>query len=523
MDRQIAAIDDVEQSPASTDADARAGRLEDLEHLFDLSLDLLCISGLDGYFRRLNPSWTRALGWTEQEFLSRPVFDLLHPDDLEATTHARAGLAEGIPLVGLTNRYRCKDGTYRWLEWRSVSAPARGLVYAAARDVTARREAEEAEAKFHRQLIVTDRLVSVGTLAAGVAHEINNPLSYVIAHLDLAMEELRELALPARTKELVEMLAQARAGADRVHKIVGGLKTFSRADEERGAVMEIQPTLELAISMAFGEIRHRARLVKELGTTPPVFADTARLGQVFLNLLINAAQALPEAGAHEAHEIRVVTSTDEAGRAVVEVRDTGAGIPEDILGRIFDPFFTTKPVGVGTGLGLSICHSIVSAMRGEISVSSVVGRGSTFRVLIPPAVAKPLPAPRAPAVGSSPQRRARILVVDDEPVVASALQRVLRGHEVTVCHDAEQALALIAGGKHFDLIFSDLMMPRMTGMDFHREVAALSPDVAARMVFVTGGAFSPMVKAFLDRVENERVEKPFTLDEIRGLVDRRMK
>ena len=521
MERDVRATGGVQEPQPDNDAQARG--LEDLEHLFELSLDLLCISGLDGYFRRVNPSWSRVLGWTEPEFLSRPVFDLLHPDDLEVTAAARARLAEGVPLVSLTNRYRCKDGTYRWLEWRSVSAPRRGLVYAAARDVTHRREEEEAKAKLQQQLILTDRLVSVGTLAAGVAHEINNPLSYVIAHLDLAMEELQGLAPPERTTELAEMLAQAREGADRVHKIVRGLKTFSRAGEERRAVMELRPTLELAINMAYGEIRHRARLVKDYGRTPLVEADTARLGQVFLNLLINAAQSVPEGENIDSHEIRIATFTDDTGRAVVEIRDTGAGIPESLLERIFDPFFTTKPIGVGTGLGLSICHSIVNAIGGTISVRSKVGHGSTFRVVIPPAVLPVPPSPATPAAASSPQRRVAILVVDDDPIVGTVLRRILRDHDVTVLHDAQQALALMAGGKRFDLIFSDLMMPGVSGIDFHREMTALAPEAAANMIFVTGGAITPAATEFLASIANERVEKPFTPDTIRQLVSRRLK
>ena len=495
---------------------------DDLEHLFELSLDLLCIAGLDGFFRRVNPSWTRVLGWTEEEFLSRPVFDLLHPDDLEVTTAARAQLSNGVPLVGLTNRYRCKDGSYRWLEWRSVSSVERGLVYAAARDITARRESEKAQADLQRRLIVSDRLASVGTLAAGVAHEINNPLAYVMSNLDMAIEEIQG-SLGASsyvpTKELEEMLVEAREGAERVSKIVRALRTFSRADEERRTSIELRPTLELAINMTFNEIRHRAKLVKNYGETPPIEADAARLGQVFVNLLVNAAQAIP-LGAADANEIRITTSTDPTGRAVVEVRDTGAGIPDQLLGRIFDPFFTTKPVGVGTGLGLSICHSIMTAMGGDISVSSEVGRGTIFQVVIPAApAAQPAPTALVPTP-SSPERRAAVLVVDDEPGVGMALRRILRDHDVTVLMSGADALDVMAAGRQFDVIFSDLMMPQMTGMEFYRQVTLRSADVAARMVFMTGGAFTAFAHEFLDEVGNERIEKPFAPNVVRELVQK---
>jgi CheY-like chemotaxis protein/two-component sensor histidine kinase len=367
-------------------------------------------------------------------------------------------------------------------------------------------------------------LASVGTLAAGVAHEINNPLVYVMSNLDMAIEEIRAsagAAFYAPAKELEEMLVEARQGAERVSKIVRALRIFSRADEERRTSIDLRPTLELAINMTFNEIRHRAKLVTDYGETPQIEADAARLGQVFVNLLVNAAQAIP-AGAADANEIRITTSTDPTGKAVVEVRDTGPGIPDQLLGRIFDPFFTTKPVGVGTGLGLSICHSIMTAMGGDISVSSEVGRGTTFQVVIPrarcaqpaPTVAVGVPSP------SSSGRRAAVLVVDDEPGVGMVLRRILRDHDVTVLGSGAEALDVIAAGRQFDVIFSDLMMPQMTGMEFYRRVTLRSTDIAARMVFMTGGAFTAFAHEFLDEVGNERIEKPFAPSVVRELVQK---
>jgi PAS domain S-box-containing protein len=360
---------------------------EERSRFFEMSLDLLSIAGVDGFLKRVNPSWTRVLGWSEEELLSRPSIEFVHSEDRHATLGARAQLTGGTPLVSFTNRYLCKDGSHRWFDWRCFPAVERGIIYAAARDVTARREAEEAHAQLQKQLMLVDRMMSVGTLAAGVAHEINNPLSFVIANIDLTREELRGLAAPpstARVGALEEMLRDARVGAERVRKIVLGLKTFSRTDDELRAIVDLKPALDMAVSMVFSEIRHRANLVKEYGPSPLVDADEARLGQVFVNLLVNAAQAIPE-GKMEANAIRIVTSTDADGGAVIEVHDTGVGIPQAILPRIFDPFFTTKAVGVGTGLGLSICHNIVTSLGGQISVTSDAGRGSTFRVRLPAA------------------------------------------------------------------------------------------------------------------------------------------
>jgi signal transduction histidine kinase len=180
------------------------------------------------------------------------------------------------------------------------------------------------------------------------------------------------------------MAREARDGCERIRKIVRGLMTFARADHERRAVIDVVRVIELAVGMAHHEIRHRARLVRAFGPTPSVFADEARLAQVFTNLLVNAAHAIPEGNA-EANEVRVVTSTDDEGRAVIEVEDTGTGIPAELLGRIFDPFFTTKPIGAGTGLGLSICHGIVTGLGGHLTAENREGRGAILRVVLPAA------------------------------------------------------------------------------------------------------------------------------------------
>lgn len=495
---------------------------EERDHLFALTTDLIGVAGFDGHFRRVNPAWTTTLGWTAEEVTASPWLHFVHPDDVERTIAAAQTLFSGANVSYFQNRYRTKDGAYRWLDWAAVPFVTQELIYCIARDVTDAKAAEEARATLEKRLIVADRMVSVGTLASGVAHEINNPLSYVMANLGLVLDEIRALSggsTSGRMKELEELALLALEGAERVRKIVRGLKTFSRVDQELRVVMELAPTLELAINMSFNEIRHRARLVKDYGTTPLVEADDARLGQVFVNLLVNAAQAIP-AGNAERNEIRISTFTGPQGQAVIEIRDTGPGIPEELRARIFEPFFTTKGVGVGTGLGLSICHNIITGMGGEISVVSEPGHGAAFRVALPPAKVQQLAgdATLVPVPGAG--RRGVILVVDDEPVIGMALKRILRDHEVTVTSTVTEALEHVAAGKHFDVIFSDLMMPQMSGEDFYRELTRRAPDAAARVVFITGGAFTSAATAFLDEVGNERLEKPFSASLVRDLVKR---
>jgi CheY-like chemotaxis protein len=270
--------------------------------------------------------------------------------------------------------------------------------------------------------------------------------------------------------------------------------------------------------MAWNEIRHRARLVKDYGEVPVVDGNESRLGQVFLNLLLNAAHAIAE-GETERNEIRVRTRADGAGKVVVEVRDTGRGISPEIRARIFDPFFTTKAAGEGTGLGLWICQGILATLGGQIAVESEEGRGSVFRVTLPAATNdRPERGPDAAPLELEGQG-GRLLIIDDEPMILGALRRALSAdYHVTSVSDGRRALALVCAGERYDAILCDLMMPELTGMDLFGEVRRLVPDQAERMIFVTGGAFTPRAREFLDRVPNARVEKPIDFQTLRILI-----
>jgi CheY-like chemotaxis protein len=254
-----------------------------------------------------------------------------------------------------------------------------------------------------------------------------------------------------------------------------------------------------------------------------VLGSEARLGQVFLNLLLNAAQAIGDGDT--ARNTITLRTRVEGGRVVVEVQDTGCGIPADALGRIFDPFYTTKPSGVGTGLGLSICHGIVRSLGGELSVESAPGVGSVFRVALP----IPISIPTSPAVraeGTRPPRgsavaaqRRRVLIIDDEPTVVAALARTLGDqHEVVSATGGRQALAIVRDDARFDVILCDLLMPDLTGMEVHAELSRAHPGLEHRIIFMTGGAFTPGARRFLESVPNRRVEKPFDLARLRGMI-----
>ena len=467
-----------------------------------------------------NPSLRTLLGYGMDALIGFEFLRLIHTQDLE---QARARLAElgssGKPTLPQELRLICRDGSTATFEGISIPLVFEGKLSVASllRDLTERKRMEQ-------RLMLADRMVSVGTLAAGIAHEINNPLAYVMANLSFIQEELEELgtSIPdTKSKGLRELIAQAEDGAERVRVIIRDLKSFSRADTVDDGPVEIHRVLDSAINMAWNEIRHRAQLQKRCADVPPVRGNEARLGQVFLNLLVNAAQAIPVG---HAGENQITVSVVQRGeQVIVEISDTGAGIAPDVLPRIFDPFFTTKPVGVGTGLGLSICHNIVTASGGEMSVESQVGKGSTFRVAMPIARTQSLRPRAAPSLPVQPQgRRLRILLVDDEPSVVRALQRALREHELVVAFSGAEAIEVLDSGQQFDLVFCDLMMAQLSGMEVFDIVKKRFPGLTERFVFMTGGAFTQQAKDFLSGVENPVVEKPFDIRALRVLVSRRV-
>ncbi len=403
------------------------------------------------------------------------------------------------------------------------------------RDVT-----EAREIRHHLQR--ADRLASLGTLAAGVAHEINNPLAYVISNLSYCMEKLEllqeQLSLwqlvaaedPDRGGEATALrnvvepmrhaLGDAADGANRVARIVRDLKSMTREDDELIGPVDLESVIDCALKLAENEIRYRATLRRQFTESTTVHGNETRLVQVFLNLLVNAAQAI-EDGTSDTNFISIYTRHED-DFVIVEVEDTGRGIPQDVLDRVFDPFFTTKPVGVGTGLGLSICHGLVYSMGGRLSVHSELGRGTRVTVELR---IEPERAPKSiRPVSAEPPQRARLLIVDDEPLILRSLGRVLsRFHDVDLVASGREGLSRIRSGGHYDLIVCDLMMPELTGMDFHATLQREAPESADRVVFLTGGAFTERARGYLETVQNPTLEKPVQPDLLRALLDKMLR
>jgi len=494
-------------------------RMREREHWLAATLrsigDAVISTDADGRVDYMNPIAEALTGEPLAGALGRPCRDVLQLVD-ERTLEVMENPMEQALRAGETVHV---DGVLSALagDGRLVSdstAPIvddRGRILGSVmvfRDVSEKR-------RIARELDLAERLATVGTMAASIAYELNNPLAVVVANLALAVDEVRRHLGEAAswTGPVERALEEAARGAADVTRIAADLGAFSRSDRGDAAVIDVCEVIERSLELAAGDIGSGAEVVVELGAVPDVEADPTRLLRVVSNLVTNAAQAMAPGG-----RLTIVSRTDAAGRAVIEVADTGCGMSAEVRRRAFEPFFTTRENGGTRGLGLAICHGIVASLGGEIELESEPGVGTTARVVLPAACAT-APACEVPPPPSRSSTRGSILVVDDQPLVLSAIERVLGGEQALTCSGtAREALELIERGTCFDLILCDLMMPDMNGVDLHRELLARHPDQARRMVFLTGGAFTPETLEFIRSVPNRRAEKPFDPSALRGLV-----
>ncbi len=351
--------------------------------------------------------------------------------------------------------------------------------------------------ELRQRLSQTEKLASIGTLAAGIAHEINNRLNYIKVNAITLANQLESwtdnnASVPARG--MADLVADIRDGASRIERIVRGLRIFARRSPENVEDVSLQHVFQLGERLCQNEMRHRARFHLDVQGTAWVRADETQLVQVAVNLLINASHAIEE-GKREDNEIRVVVGR-ESNLAFFEVHDTGSGMCEETQRQALTPFFTTKEPNVGTGLGLSICHGIVSSLGGTLTLTSTPGEGTTVRVELP-AIEAPRPrlASESPAPTTEPCQL-RLLVVDDDPLVARSIGRIFHGHDVEIHIRPQSALAALREGRIPDAILCDLMMPNMTGMTFREALKELDPRLVDRLVVVTGGAFTEQARSF---------------------------
>jgi two-component system cell cycle sensor histidine kinase/response regulator CckA len=531
----------------------RTLQASELRHrvLFENSHDaLMTLTPPAWRFTSGNAMALRLFGLTDEEsFLSHAPSEYspaLQPDGRASgekfAAMIQAALRDGAHLCEWT--FRCLSGREfpATLLRARIELDGAPLLQATVRDETELKE-------LHAMLSQQDRLASMGMLAAGVAHEINNPLAYVLHNVQALAEQLPHVAAavergfallrgarqdcevptvvaedaallaPARLKEMVERTRETLDGIQRIRTISKAIGAFSRVESVEYSRVDLNYAIQCATVMALNDIKFRARFSTEFGVVPSVWASEGKLSQVFLNLLINASQAIGEGDVQ--HNLIQVRTWCENEYAFAEVKDTGKGIAAENLARVFEPFFTTKGIGVGSGLGLSICRNIIGEFGGDIRVESEVGVGTRFVIRLP--VKKGLSDAPQPALCSElPELRGvrgRVLVVDDEQAIRTVVTRMLMAeHDVVAAASGEAAQSILERDQNFDVILCDLMMPDKTGMELHAWLLANHPALAARVVFLSGGAFTEKASAYVTSSGNLSLEKPYEPATLKRLV-----
>jgi CheY-like chemotaxis protein len=356
-----------------------------------------------------------------------------------------------------------------------------------------------------------------------VAHEINNPLTYLLLNLQRLRQSLDHIVPdPAQRARAAGLLDDALDGGERVRVVVRDLLAFARADASAQGPVDVGAVLESSLKLADNALRHRARVETDLAAVPPVKANAARLGQVFLNLLVNAAQSFEDDN-DAVNRVRVRLRCGAGDLVVVEIEDNGCGIPDDALPHVFEPFFTTKPIGAGTGLGLPITRSILDALGGDLTLASEPGAGTTARVLLPAIRLTPEADTSAPPMPPAGTRRARVMLVDDEAALARAVATELaRDHEVKVFTHSALARDELLRDPDYDAVVCDLIMPELSGMELYRQVCRRHPHYTDRFVFVTGGAFTRRAAEFVATTPAAVLLKPFDGKAVGAAIARRL-
>ena len=482
--------------------------------LLDNALDLTIVLDADGVIRYASPSVEQVLGERPQDLVGTNALPRLHPDDLPAVGALFFG---GQHTAGFTAsaeyRFRHRDGSWRHLEGvgrNLLDHPAVAGIIVNARDITERKDDEATQERLRAHLRQSEKLAAMSELLAGVAHELNNPLSVVIGHTTL----LARAADPAVTAR-AEKIGRA---AERCGRIVKNFLALARQYPPERTAVNLNQIVRDALEVVAYPLRvDDVEVVTELAADlPALAADAHQLQQVLVNLVTNAHQAMRSASG--ARRLTIRTGASAAGGPVwLEVGDTGPGIPPEVEARLFEPFFTTKPVGQGTGLGLSICKGIVEGHDGRLGVEAGRGRGATFRVELP--LGGPAPAPPSPEDERPAGPRRRVLVVDDEIEVTRIVSEVLRrdGHEVDTALNGVEALACIEA-RPYDAVISDIRMPRLDGPSLYAAVKQTNPALAQRFVFLTGDTLGSVTAHFLESTGAPSLKKPFTVREVRAVL-----
>lgn len=503
------------------DVSARKRALDERDRLFDLSLDLLSIANFDGWFTHVNPAWTRCLGWTAEELMSRPLIEFVHPDDRDAVLADRKKIFPGQPMRDIENRYRCKDGSYRWLSWSVHPQVDTRQVIGVVRDITEKKRHEAEHRQLEARVARAQRMEGIGTLAGGIAHDLNNVLAPIILSIAVLKEE-QNSEIRREALDLID--ASAHRGADMVRQVL----SFARGVEGKREVLSIAAVARDVLQLVSDRLTTSVQIHTSLPEHSWAFAgDSTQIQQVLLNLILNARDAMPDGGSITIAacnaELRAADISEPelpAGPYLqIEVRDTGSGIAADHLDMVFDPFFTTKRIGEGSGLGLSTSMSIVRSHGGFIHVESALGVGSTFRVSLPASMAQPAPVPM-PEPTMSRGGGECILVIEDDSAIRRLMRVVLEraGYRVLAASNGAEGVARFTEYRgEIQLVITDLMMPVMDGVEAIRAIRAIDP--AMRIVAVSGLAATERRQIALREGASHFLAKPFTADALLTTVD----
>lgn len=496
-------------------------RTRERDRIWSLSLDMLCVLDITGVLISVNPAWSEILGWSEEELLGKTTHWLEHPDDFAKTDQIRQSLAEGHRVWRFENRLRHRDGTYRWLSWSAT--PEKNLLYAAGRDITEEKRTADALARTEEALRNAQRMEVVGQLTGGIAHDFNNLLSGIQVSLDLIQRRLPE---PSRSE--VERFIQAAAeSAQRGAAMTHNLLSFARRQALDMQPLQLDPLiLELQdqVHELAGHNVH-VKFILEAGRASTI-SDAEQLRKVLRHLIDNARDAMPHGG--QLHiTTRAITAADgstdlpNGNYVLLQVSDSGCGIPASVLAHAFEPFFTTKPLGQGSGLGLSMVYGFLKQIGGQIRLHSEEGQGTSVNLYFPQRgeieakqeeevpVAKELPIN---------VHKDCVLVVEDAEVVRMLTVEVLEefGYEVRQAADATEALDILNSDAVIDLLMTDVGLPGMNGQQLATEARRLRPDL--RVLFATGYAEIVNIDGSDLATHMDVIAKPFSLDDLRNKV-----
>ncbi len=483
---------------------------------WQVSPDLMGALNSQGYFETSNPAWQTMLGWSEAEVASMSIFELLHPDDLERTREGFALTQIGQPAIRFPNRYRAKDGSYRWISW--VGVPEEGMVYCAGRDITEEKAAEAELAAAQEALRQSQKMEAVGQLTGGLAHDFNNLLSGVSGSLELIERRIAE----GRYADLERLIDGALGSTRRAAALTQRLLAFSRRQ-----MLDPRP---VDVNALIGGVDDMIRRTLGPGVAMDVVpaeglwlteVDVSQLENALLNLSINARDAMPDGGRMTIETANGSLDAREAKArelppgeyVVLSVADTGSGMTADVIERAFDPFFTTKPTGQGTGLGLSMIHGFARQSGGQIRIQSEPGVGTTMTLYLP-RYAGELDEAETPAPGAAPDagRGETVLVIDDEPIVRMLILEVLEeaGYACLEADDGPAGLAILEAQPHIDLLITDVGLPGgMNGRQVADAARTANPDL--KVLFVTGYAENAAVREGRLEPGMEVITKPFAL------------